>query len=194
MQRIKVARALLPLWFSAAVWAQQANYQLDAKQTKVTFAVGDTLHAVHGTFKLKTGNIQFDPVSGSISGQVTVDAASGDSGSAGRDSRMNAKILEADRYPDIVFRPDRVDGKVAPDAFSDVRIHGIFSIHGADHEITVPAHVRLAGSEFAADLSFRVPYVKWGMKNPSLLILRVGDQVDIAIHAVGSQGSATTAP
>jgi len=31
-----------------------------------------------------------------------------------------------------------------------------------------------------------VPYAKWGMKNPSILFLRVGDSVDIQLHAAGS--------
>jgi hypothetical protein len=30
-----------------------------------------------------------------------------------------------------------------------------------------------------------MPYVKWGMKNPSTLLLRVSDQVEIDVHASG---------
>jgi hypothetical protein len=32
---------------------------------------------------------------------------------------------------------------------------------------------------------FVVPYVEWGMKNPSVLFLRVGDQVNINVQARG---------
>jgi polyisoprenoid-binding protein YceI len=179
-------RRLIALWFSAALVlaAQPATYQLDPAQTKVTFTLGDALHTVHGTFKLKSGNLQFDPARGVLAGQVVVDAASGNSGSAARDNRMNNKILESARYPEIAFRPDRIQGKVAAEGASDVRVHGLFSIHGAEHELTVPAHVQFSGSELAADLKFTVPYVQWGMKNPSVLFLRVGDQVEIAVHAV----------
>jgi hypothetical protein len=30
-----------------------------------------------------------------------------------------------------------------------------------------------------------IPYIKWGLKNPSTFILRASDKVEIDIHAVG---------
>ncbi len=190
MQRLLIA---LCFGATAGLWAQPADYRLDPAQTKVAFTLADTLHTVHGTFKLKHGDIQFDPATGSISGAVVVDAASGASGNTGRDSRMRQKILESARYPEIVFRPDRLEGNVAQDGGSDVRVHGMFSIHGSDHELMVPAHVVISGGTFSAHLAFKVPYVEWGMKNPSLLLLRVGDRVDISVDAVGLDSSVSTA-
>jgi hypothetical protein len=37
----------------------------------------------------------------------------------------------------------------------------------------------------SADTQFSIPYVNWGLKNPSTLFLRVSDTVEIAIHAAG---------
>jgi hypothetical protein len=48
----------------------------------------------------------------------------------------------------------------------------------------MPAEVEAAGGEYKLFAHFDVPYVKWGMKNPSHLILRVNDKVEIAIHTV----------
>lgn len=59
------------------------------------------------------------------------------------------------------------------------------SIHGAEHEITVPAQVQTSADQLSASLHFVVPYVEWGMKNPSTFLLRVSDKVNINIHAVG---------
>jgi len=56
----------------------------------------------------------FDPSTGRVSGQVTVDARSGQSGNSSRDGRMHREILETQRYPEIAFRPDRMDGAIAP--------------------------------------------------------------------------------
>jgi hypothetical protein len=42
-------------------------------------------------------------------------------------------------------------------------------------------------SQMNAALEFSVPYVKWGMKDPSTFILRVKDTVEIEVQAAGSQ-------
>jgi polyisoprenoid-binding protein YceI len=144
------------------------------------------LHTVRGSFLLKRGNIRFDSATGKASGELVVDAASGESGNGARDRRMHKNVLESDRYPEIVFRPDRVEGKVAQQGASQVGLHGMFSIHGAEHELTLPVEVEAAGGQYTAAIVFAVPYVKWGMKNPSTFFLRVDDKVEIGIHTVAS--------
>ena len=104
---------------------------------------------------------------------------------AGRDRKMHKDVLESQRYPEISFRPDRVDGKVSRQESSTVQVHGMFGIHGAEHEITVPVVVKLEADHWAASAHFKVPYVKWGMKRPNALFLRVGDTVDIDFRAAG---------
>ena len=165
--------------------AAQMWLVLDPAATPVTFTLSDFHGGVHGTFKLKRGTILFDPEGGTASGQLVVDAVSGESGHYGRDSRMHKTILESAKYPEIVFTPDRVDGKVSLNGDSEVKVHGMFRIHGADHEVTLPAKTHITGDHMTAEIQFPVPYVKWGMKNPSILILRVGDTVQIEIRAVG---------
>jgi len=187
---MKLVRLLLPLACAAllaagdSIPAQDAILQIDPAQTRVEFTLGDVLHTVHGTFQLKRGNIRFDTATGRASGELLVDAASGASGSGARDHRMQANVLESGRYPDIVFRPDFVEGKLALVGASEVRLHGMFGIHGAEHEMTIPLEIQAADGQFTATGRFVVPYVKWGMKNPSTLILRVSDKVQIEIHTV----------
>jgi hypothetical protein len=98
---------------------------------------------------------------------------------------MHKEILESARYSEVTFRPDRVDGKVLAPGTSQVQVDGMFGIHGAEHEITVPAQVELASDHWSLRVHFAVPYVKWGMKDPSTFILRVGKTVDIDLHAQG---------
>jgi len=165
--------------------AQDARYQLDPAQSSVKFTLGDVLHTVRGTFKVKQGNLQIESA-GKISGQIVVDAASGESGSGTRDRKMHKEVLESARYPEIAFRPDRIDGTVANSGKSSVVLHGIFNIHGADREISVPAQVEITGEQWTAAVHFSVPYQKWGMKNPSTLFLRVSDSVEIDLVATGT--------
>ena len=41
----------------------------------------------------------------------------------------------------------------------------------------------MAEGRATAKIHFTIPYVKWGLKNPSTLFLRVSDKVDIDIAA-----------
>jgi hypothetical protein len=44
--------------------------------------------------------------------------------------------------------------------------------------------VEAAHGQYIATLHFVVPYVEWGMKNPSTFILRVSDKVNITVRTV----------
>ena len=187
---MKLMRLFVPFCVSAVLLAGESvpslprSFAIDPAQTKVEFALGSLLHTVHGDFHLKRGTLTFDPQTGKASGEIVVDAASGESGSPARDKRMHAAILEIAKYPEITFRPDRVDGKVASEGKSQVQLHGVFAIHGVEHEILLPLTVDAGGGQYIVIGIFEVPYVKWGMKNPSTLMLRVDDKVEIVIHSV----------
>ena len=185
MRRIRVAVAFLTLVTVRAA-AQEQSLQADPQHTTINFTLGDVLHTVHGSFQLKRGALRLDPASGKLAGEVVVDARSGVSGSGMRDRKMNREVLESDRYPEIAFRPDRVDGTLAPQGKSIVRVHGMFNIHGSDHALTVPADVQLFPDHWTASIHFTVPYTNWGMKNPSTLFLKVGESVDIDMNVAGN--------
>jgi len=183
-------RRSIPVFFllaAALAWgqAQEATLNFDPAQTTVDFTLGDVLHTVHGSFRLKTGQVRFDPATNSISGELVVDAPSGNSGSTGRDRKMHKEILQSVRYPEVTFHPDRVDGKVLVPGRSAVQVHGMFGILGVEHEITIPAQVELAPDHWSLTVHFAVPYVKWGLKDPSTFILRVEKTVDIDLNARG---------
>ena len=154
---MKLMRLFVPLCVSAICLPparpsprSPGRSSIDPAQTKVEFTLGSLLHTVHGTFQLKRGTLRFDPQSGKASGELVVDATSGESGSPARDKRMHASILESAKYPEITFRPDRVDGKVAAEGKSQVQLHGMFAIHGAEHEILLPVTVDAAPASTAS--------------------------------------------
>ena len=98
---------------------------------------------------------------------------------------MQKNILESEKFPEITFTPDRFDGRLSPDGESEIDLHGMFAIHGAEHEMTLKTTVHLRGDQLSANTHFVIPYVQWGMKNPSTLFLRVNDKVMIDLQAVG---------
>ena len=165
--------------------AQQKTFTLDPAQTKVNFTVDSTLHTVHGDFRLKRGSIQFDNATGQAGGEIVVDAASGESGSDGRDKKMHKDILESPRYSDIVFTPQHMKGTVAAEGKSQIEVEGTLTMHGKSKPATLPLEVQLQGGAGTADGSFTVKYQEWGMKSPNTFILRVSDKVEIHVHAAG---------
>jgi polyisoprenoid-binding protein YceI len=181
-----IAVALVAVLSGTAVAAPKTNIlELDPAKTSIQFTLGDILHTVHGTFQLTRGSIEFDPDTGNATGAVIVNAASGNSGSGARDSRMHKNVLESSRYPEAVFKPDHVAGKVLPVGVSHVQVHGIFTLHGSGHEMTLPVDIENSPGGMVARTHFAVPYVQWGLKNPSTLFLRVNPTVDIDIQASG---------
>ena len=182
----RVAASLLWASLVLAANGQSLALQCDEAQTTAKFTLSDPLHTVHGAFKVKRCQIHFDPSTGRIDGEIVFDATSGQSGNDGRDHKMHKVVLESARYPEIAFRPDHVEGSLAANGTSTLQVHGMFAIHGDEHEITVPVEVKLEPEHWSASAHFPVPYAKWGMKNPSVLFLRVGDSVDIDLEAEGT--------
>ena len=180
------ACALLALT-AFAIPAFAADYSLEMKpaDTKIEWTLGDVLHTVHGTFNLKRGRIDFDTDTGKASGQIVVDVASGSSGSDARDRRMHGNVLESGKYPEAAFSPSRIDGPVAVPGSSSVTIHGTFTIHGAAHEMTMNVQATAAGDRMRATLAFDIPYVAWGMKDPSNFLLKVNKIVRVSIEVSG---------
>ena len=196
-ERFGITICLFWITLTGSVAAQEITCQCDPAHTQVRFTLGDVLHTVHGSFQSKQCEIRLDPASGTLSGQIIVDATSGETGKSARDRKMHKDVLESAHYPEIVFRPDRAQGKLTVPGDSNVQVHGTFGIHGSEHEITVPVAVKLAADHWQASAHFEIPYVAWGLKNPSVLLLRVGNTVDIDLHAEGralptvtSQGAA----
>ena len=185
MRALNFCSALLILWASSAFGADH-TFQLAPENTRIDWTLSDVLHTVHGTFQLKRGAVHFDPETGKANGEVVIDVASGNSGSDARDKRMHANVLESAKYPEAIFTPDHVEGTVALTGASHVRIHGSFRIHGASHDMIMDAQLNASGDKMTADLTFSIPYVAWGMKDPSTFILKVGKTVDLKVEATGS--------
>jgi polyisoprenoid-binding protein YceI len=180
----RLAYLILPVLLPAAN-GQALSIDLDQQKTQVAFVLTDVLHTVHGNFQLKQGHISIAPATNTMSGDIVVDATSGDSGSAARDKRMTRDILQAQRFPEIRFSPTAYKGSIALDGNSEAEVSGSFTIHGDAHNITIPMHVQIIDKKAIATGKFTVPYVQWGMRSASNFLLKVSDTVEIYLTAVG---------
>lgn len=159
--------------------------ELNPANSRIEFTLAATLHSVHGTFALKSGTIHFNPSTGTASGLVVVDATSGDTGNKGRDHKMHQDVLESQRYPEITFTPTKLSGKVELQGESAVQMDGIFRLHGADHPMTLALPVQAKGNSLSVRTHIVIPYIAWGLKNPSTFLLHVGDKVEVDVTATG---------
>lgn len=174
-------------------WSLQAaelQVQFIPSDTHIEYTLDTTFHTVKGAFRFKSGEIRFDPAGGKASGLISADATTGQSGDQARDSRMHKDILQSAKYPDITFTPDSIQGNVKLEGDSTVQVHGMFGLHGGQHEITIPAQVHMANGDVKLTSTFNIPYIEWGMKNPSTLIFRVNKTVKIDVQASGKLAGA----
>ena len=66
-----VVFALLAL-FGGQMLAEEAVVTLDPAKSQVEFTLESTLHKVHGSFKLKSGTINYDTATGVARGAIVV--------------------------------------------------------------------------------------------------------------------------
>src|SRR5215469_3663280 len=79
--------------FAAGAWGQ--HFKVDAASSEVHFTLGSFDGPVNGTFKATAGDFTLDPASGAMTGSITVDASSGDSGNKKRDKKMTNDQMKA---------------------------------------------------------------------------------------------------
>ena len=156
---------------------------LDPSTTSIRWTLNTTLHTVDGTFKLKNGAFKIDPATGSVNGEIVVDAGSGESGDSGRDKRMQSAVLESAQYPTITFRPTHIDGKIDLAAAGSVVVDGILNLHGQDHPMKITVDLHPQGDGVALATHFTVPFVAWGLKDPSTFVFRTDKQVTLDVEA-----------
>ncbi len=170
--------------FSAALHAQETTITLNPASTQINFTLAATLHTVHGIFKLKSGEIHWDSATGRASGAVVIDATSGDTDNASRDKNMHTEVLESTKFPEITFTPAQIKGTLPKAGTAQIDVSGKIRLHGQDHDTTLTFTVQPGtDGSLQASTQLAVPYVEWGLKNPSTFLLHVGDTVDVDIHA-----------
>jgi polyisoprenoid-binding protein YceI len=179
--------------FSPALRAQDSVITLDPATTKIEFTLAATLHTVHGTFKLKSGQIHWDPATGHVSGAVMIDATSGNTDNTSRDKNMHADVLESVKFPAITFTPTQIKGSIPKEGTSQVEVSGVIGLHGQTHDVTLAfSLLPAADGSLQASTQFAVPYAKWGLKNPSTFLLHVADTVNVEVHATARIAPAST--
>ena len=169
----------------SATLAQHQTFVVNPDAGEVKMTLKTTRELVQGTFHVQSGSIEFDRSTPKMSGSVVVLAGSGKTGNGSRDKKMNKDILEVEQHATVSFEPKSHVGIIAPSGDSTIQVTGIFTLLGTPHEITIPVLVHLESTTAAAKAHFVVPYVQWGLKNPSFLIWKANNDVAIDLSLTG---------
>jgi polyisoprenoid-binding protein YceI len=175
----------LPLLVATSAPAQHQSFIVAPDASDVAFILEGSAHSTHGSFHVKNGTIDFDRTAGTVSGLVDVAAGSGNTGNQSRDKKMTNDVLEAAQFADVTFAPHNYQGTVSATGDSTIQVSGTFTLHGTPHEITVPMQIHIDGDKCTAKTHFTVPYVQWGLKDPSVFILKVAKEVALDLTLVG---------
>ena len=159
---------------------------LDADQTRIDWTIGVTLHKVHGTFKSNGGELIADLKTGTAQGEVEIPTASLTTGDSKRDEKFQNDVLESAKYPAIIFHPIQIDGLKAGDGEQTVKATGTITLHGSDHPVELTLHLQVSGKQATVTTHFVVPYVKWGLKDPSTFFARYDKEVAVDITGKGT--------
>ncbi|HXH27442.1 MAG TPA: YceI family protein [Candidatus Polarisedimenticolia bacterium] len=165
--------------------AAETSFRLDPGATEIGFTLGATLHTVDGTFRMEEGIVRFDRETGALGGRIVVDARSGETGNRRRDRKMHAQVLDSTDYPSIVFVPEKLTGEVPVSGHATVTVHGTLTLLGAGHPLDLRVEIDVHDRLVEATTRFRVPYVAWGLKDPSVFVLRVDKYVDVTVRGQG---------
>ena len=184
--RIKSLLLALSFLFASHAFAQHQTFTVDPATSTVAFTLGGSGHATEGTFHVEKGTVDFDRSNQKMSGTILVSAASGKTGNDSRDKKMTAEVLDAGHFSDVTFAPQSYTGTLAATGDSTIQLTGVFTLHGTPHDMTTPMKVHIEGGSCTAKTHFTVPYVKWGLKDPSIFILKVAKDVDVDLTLKGT--------
>lgn len=171
--------------FAPTALAQYQTFVVNPDACEVKMTLRTTHELVNGKFHIQSGSIEFDRSDPKMSGSVVVLAGSGKTGNDSRDKKMNKDILKVDQYTTVSFAPKTYTGTIAPSGDSTIQATGVFTLLGNAHDLTIPMQIHMDGSKATARAQFVVPYVRWGLKNPSFMFWKADNDVAIDLSLVG---------
>lgn len=178
------AVALAALLAPAAL-AQHQTFAVNPDASQVRITLNTTHEVVNGIFHIQSGSIDFVRGTPQMGGAVVVLAGSGNTGNSSRDRKMNNDVLRVKQYATIAFEPKTYTGVISPSGESTIQVSGIFTILGVPHAITVPILVHIEGAAATAKAHFTIPYVQWGLRNPSFLFWKADNDVAVDLFLNG---------
>ena len=172
------------------------HLRIDPAATQIVASVKEPLArfrgAASGTFTVISGTIDGDWENPAKGGhvEITIDAASYNSGSDYRDKNVTHDALEVARFPVITFVSTRIENFrwVTKGVEATAMVVGNLTLHGVTREIQVPIDANLSPDRHQLNTDADVTFVlsDFAIKQPSTLFgaLKTGRKVSLNFHVV----------
>ena len=163
----------------------ELHYALDARSSELAWELPATLHTVHGRAPEFSGTV--DALAGdhgdwTITARIVVKAAAMATGNASRDRNMREKVLETDRFPEIVFEARRIRADLSefrPGERLTAEVEGDLTVHGKAAPVRVPVDVSVAADSVTLQGFFALSWKQYGLNDPSFGIVTVRDPLKV---------------
>jgi polyisoprenoid-binding protein YceI len=165
---------------AGAAHAADADYRLDAAASTVKYKLVHKLHEFEGTSHKAEGRARVLD-GGRAQVMLRVPVESFDSSNVNRDAHMK-ETVEAARYPDVELKAIG-DGLNAPATFPS-KLAKTFKVqltfHGVQQLFEVPVTIEwVSANELRAQATFRLSLESYKIDRPSLMFVKVDDDMKI---------------
>ena len=194
-----VALAVAVILSPARSHGELLHFAVDPSSSAISATVREPMSSIRGSvtgnFRVVSGEVSSDAASPArtTSVKLVIDAGSYSSGWSMRDRSVTGSVLQAETYPQILFKGGDVDNIVhTGDTSGTATIRGTLTLHGVARAIIVPVAVRMTGgTRVETDGEVSLDYRDWGIEVPTLLfgLMRAGGQATIRFHIVAVTGS-----
>ena len=136
---------------------------------------------------MSPSTLRWNSETGEASGRVVIQADALDTGIDARNAKMREVVLLTSTYPEIVFEATGFELRQPGQEEMRFLLKGTLILVGDAHQIELETHARRRGDgswKARADLS--VPYVEWGLADPSMPLFGVDKHVSVEVKAVGT--------
>jgi polyisoprenoid-binding protein YceI len=161
------------------------HYRIQASGSDLRWELPATLHTVHGIAPEVSGTVDAEPGSGGewrIQSRIVVPAAAMVTGNSSRDRNMREKVLETERFPQIVFDSRRVAADLSRFKKGEhftVEASGELTVHGKAVAIQLPVDVYVFPDHVILNGSFPLNWRQFGLTDPSFGIIKVKEPMKV---------------
>jgi len=174
-------RKLIIILFFQVAFAQGVPVTIDVDQSFISYDGRHPAHNWTGVSKEIKGSFIFDkdnPTASNV--DLFVPVFSFDSKNSNRDSNM-LDVIEDYFYPTVSFTSSEIIKQE-----NQYYIKGLLFFHGIKKEITIPVNFTLDDKKIKVDADFSISLTDYKIKRPSLLTIKMKDDITIKLFLVGS--------